>query len=261
MNFAVVSSEQDEAGMNIFRCIHEEIPSLNHYLIKEDSIHAENIDKSLLKNYDFIIFATRHKSQEHRKTFSVHAPGNWKNAEFGGREGKVCKTSALFLKHLFKTLSQETKKMKSDYECTLECTHHGPFIEKPCCFIEIGTTKEEWQDKLSARIIAEIIKRAINSFNEKENWKPAIAIGGPHYCPNFNKIQLNSEYAISHIIPEYALPLTEEMIKEAIEKTIEPIDCILLDWKGLGKSEERKWVIDLLSRLNLKYKRTNEVEK
>ena len=51
------------------------------------------------------------------------------------------------------------------------------------------------------------------------------------------------------------------MIKEAIEKTIEPIDCILLDWKGLGKSEERKWVIDLLSRLNLKYKRTNEVEK
>ena len=31
------------------------------------------------------------------------------------------------------------------YKLTLECTHHGPLIEKPCVFIEIGSTETEWE--------------------------------------------------------------------------------------------------------------------
>jgi len=189
---------------------------------------------------------------------SVHAPGNWGAAEMGGKKRQVCLTSSLFLKHLFQILNQEVKKANSDYEVTLEATHHGPYIEKPCCFIEIGSCEENWRDKKAGLIIAETIKKAITTKVKKH--KTAIGIGGPHYCPNFNKIQLNSDYALSHIIPQYSFPVTEEMIKQAINKTQEKVDLVLLDWKGL-KSEQRQELVRLLNSLNLDYKRTSEIEK
>jgi len=264
MKFVIIASKKDKAGMNIFRFIHENYPSLSHYLIDDESIYADNIDKlNHLRKYDFIIFATKHQSKEKRKTLSIHAPGNWRKAEFGGREGKVCRTSAFFLKHLFKILNKEAEKARLNYELTLEVTHHGPYLEKPCCFIEIGSSEEEWKDKEAGKVIADTIKEAITTFNEKfsqEKYKTAIGIGGPHYCPNFNKIQLNSDLAISHIIPQYVFPITEEMIKQAIEKTKEPISLALLDWKGL-KGKERQETIKILESLELQYKRTSEIEK
>lgn len=263
MKFVIIASSKDEAGKNIFKYIHENLHSLNHYLITDrDTIYADNIDKEIGKDADFIIFTTKHQSQQHNKTLSIHAPGNWKQADFGGEEGKICPTSAIFLKHIFKILNKNAE--NSGYSCTLECTHHGPYIEKPCLFIEIGSTIEEWKDEKAARIIAETIDKAIKTFNEREaerQYTSAIGIGGLHYCPSFNKIQLNSKYALSHITPEYALPLTEEMLTQAINKTIEKPQIILLDWKGMGKSEERQKIIKLLEKKGLKYLRTSEVEK
>ena len=89
----------------------------------------------------------------------------------------------------------------------------------------------------------------------------AIGIGGPHYCPNFNKIQLESNVAISHIIPNYVAPITEEMVREAIEKTEEEVDFAILDWKGLGKSEQRQKVLDILDKMYVRYKKSSEISK
>ena len=48
---------------------------------------------------------------------------------------------------------------------------------------------------------------------------------------------------------------------KAEEKTKEQIKLALVDWKGCGKSEERQSLIKLLEKLNLKYKRTSEIDK
>ena len=46
-----------------------------------------------------------------------------------------------------------------------------------------------------------------------------IAFGGLHHSPNFKKIILNTEFAISHVCPKYNLEnLDKNMIKQAIEK-------------------------------------------
>jgi D-aminoacyl-tRNA deacylase len=148
-----------------------------------------------------------------------------------------------------------------DYKITLECTHHGPLIDKPCIFIEIGSTENEWKDRKAGFIISKTIRDILEDFQENPYNEIAFGIGGPHYSPNFNKIQLRSNVALSHIIPQYALPLTEEMVKEAINKTREEIDFALLDWKGLGNSEQRKQVIEILDRLYVRYKRTSEFDK
>ena len=253
--FAVVVSNNDIAGMNIASFL-SDIPIVR---VDCDIINAENIDKTNkdAANADFIIFASLHLGKQ-EKMLSLHAPGNWHKAEFGGKLEKVCKTSGTALKIFFQELN---KNVPQGWQTTLECTHHGPYIEKPCLFIEIGSSEKDWKDKEAARAIALTIKNAIKILQNANEIETTIGLGGLHYCNNFNKIQLNSQFAISHIIPEYALPLSEEMLKEAIEKTTEKVSLVLLDWKGLGNSEQRQQVIALLDKIGLKYKRTSEIEK
>jgi len=272
MNFAVIYSKQDIAGINIAEALKEHfVPQTQILEFKKDSIYLEDIDKdNRLKNTDFVIFATRHKSEKGTPSLSLHAPGNWRNADFGGKPGKICPTSSLALKYLFQKLNENSKENPEldNYQITLECTHHGPLINKPCCFIEIGSNEKQWHDKEAAKVIAKTIADFQNfdkwKQEQKENKiKTAIAVGGPHYCPNFNKIQLseNSNISIGHIIPEYALPLSESMLKEAIAKTKEHTNLILLDWKGCGNSEQRQQITRLLNKLSLKYERTERIEK
>jgi D-aminoacyl-tRNA deacylase len=263
MKFAIAYGKDDPAGTNIVQHLKKfsqlKIPIIQ---LEKHPIYSDNIDSEKypeLKNIDFLIFASTHKSEKNQPSLSVHAPGNWHKADLGGKPGKICETNAFILKYLFQQLNKNAKPLENKYQITLECTHHGPYIEKPCCFIEIGSTKEQWQDKDAGKIIAKTI---LSLQNYKEStWTPIIAIGGPHYAPSFTKVQLNSSYATGHIIPQYALPLTEDMLKEAIEKTIEPVKLVLLDWKGCGKSKERHKIIELIEQADLKYKRTSEIEK
>ncbi|MFQ5531626.1 MAG: D-aminoacyl-tRNA deacylase, partial [Candidatus Nanoarchaeia archaeon] len=178
-------------------------------------------------------------------------------------KGKICPTSAQFLKQTFEILNKNAAEhnLTKEYEVTLECTHHGPLIQKPCIFIEIGSLEHQWNDRKAGFVIAKTIRDIIQSFKPNPYNEIAIGIGGPHYCPNFNKIQLKSNFALSHIIPQYSLPLNEEMIQESMKKTEEEVDFIVLDWKGLGQSEQRKQVTDILDKLHLNYKRTSQVDK
>ncbi|MBD3247532.1 hypothetical protein GF378_02835 [Candidatus Pacearchaeota archaeon] len=260
--FLIVASKKDKAGINITTALSQHKRKYNFYLVEKDILHEENLSKRKLASYDFIIFASKHKSEKQRKTLSIHAPGNWADALYGGKQGKICKTSALFLKQTFDKLNKNAKDYNlNDYEVTMECTHHGPFIDKPCMFIEIGSTEKEWKDRNAAFAVARTIKEMIEGFKENPYNQVAIAIGGPHYCQSFNKIQLNSNVAISHVIPNYINPVSGEMIKEALEKTEEEVDFALLDWKGIGKAKDRKLVKELLDDLYVRYKRTSEVNK
>lgn len=260
MKISIITSRQDPAGRNI----KAELAKLGiqTYEVEEDIVYPEHVDKNPeLKNSDFFIFASWHKSEKYNKTLSVHPVGNWHQADFGGKPETIDKSNPFFLKFLFQTLNKIATEKEADYEITMEVTHHGPEISKPCCFIEIGSSEKEWDDKKAVNIISETIKQAIKNYKPNSNWISCIGIGGPHYCPSFNKIQLSSNYAISHIIPEYALPLTEEMLKEAIDKTEEQVKTAILDWKAIGKAEERKGIISLLNKHKLKIIRTSEVKK
>lgn len=260
-NYLIVASKKDKAGINITTAL-SQYKDFNFYLVDEEIISTENLHLDKINRYDFVIFASKHKSEKKEKTLSIHAPGNWKDADLGGEPEKVCKTSALFQKQFFEKLNSNVDRYElKDYKVTLECTHHGPLIDKPCVFVEIGSTEMEWNDRRAAFILAKTIAETVESFQENPYNEVAIGIGGPHYCPNFNKIQLNSNIAVSHIIPGYVLPLTEEMIKQAVTKTEEEVDFAILDWKGLGTAEQRQQVTDVLDKMYIQYKRTSEIPK
>jgi len=272
--YLIVASKKDKAGINITTQLSQfrenpllssmkDKPNFDFYLVEDEIIYTKNLDLEKINKYDFIIFASKHKSEKNEKTLSVHAPGNWRSAELGGESRKVSRTSALFQKYIFEILNKNTKSsgLAEKYKVTLECTHHGPLIDKPCLFIEIGSTETEWQDRRAGFILAKTILEAIQEFKPNPYNEVAIGIGGPHYCPNFNKIQLSSNVAISHVIPNYVFPLTEEMVKEAIDKTDEEVDFAVLDWKGMGRAEQREQALKILDRLYINYKRTSEINK
>ena len=100
MKFTIITSKQDPAGRNI----KAELTKLGiqTFEVEEDIVYPEHIDKKPeLKNANFLIFASWHKSEKYRKTLSVHPIGNWHQADFGGREETINKSSAFFIKFLF----------------------------------------------------------------------------------------------------------------------------------------------------------------
>jgi len=266
-NYLIIASKSDKAGKNIvtelFQYVDEfRSENIDFHLIEGSILDEKNLDKHKISKYDFIIFASKHKSEKAEKTLSIHAPGNFRQVWGGGEAGKLSVSSALFNKHLFEILNENVAKHElKNYKVTLEVTHHGPLINKPCVFIEIGSTETEYKDRRAGFVIAKTIKDAIETFKPNKYREIAIGIGGPHYAPNFNRIQLNSNIAISHIIPSYIQPIEDGMVQQAIEKTLEEVDFAIIDWKGLGKSEQRDKVIELLEKNYISWKKTSEIKK
>lgn len=269
--YLVVVSKKDKAGINIATQLVQfkenpilsswgGKPSFDFYFVEEEMIFTENLNLGKINEYDFIIFASKHQSEKKERSLSVHSPGNFRKADFGGVQGKVCPSSALFNKALFEKLNEQAKKFTlTDFKITLEVTHHGPLIDKPCVFIEIGSSENEWGNRRLGFIIAKTIQETIEEFKENKYREIAVGIGGPHYCPSFNNIQLKSNVAIAHVIAEYNAPITREMVLEAIKKTQEDVDFVLLDWKGLGKSEQRQEVIKMLEDNYIQWKKTSDI--
>ena len=271
---AIIASFKDPAGINIrnnllelfdFEKIDEKfdnneifeynrIPNKNIklYLMNDELVYSEHIDKKI--DADFLIFASKHRSRENKPSFAVHAIGNWGIANLGGKDKKLCPSSAVLLKNFFMELNENAK--ETNFEVTLEATHHGPYVEKPSVFVEIGSTEKEWNDNTNWEIIAKTIMNGIK--NENKNYKLAVGIGGPHYPVNFNKIALRTDIALSHICQKYALKnLNEGAISQAIQKTKEKVDFMLLDWKGLGTEKQR--IVEILKNLGMEIRRTDKI--
>ncbi|MEK6946895.1 MAG: D-aminoacyl-tRNA deacylase [Nanoarchaeota archaeon] len=273
---AIIASSKDPAGINIrnnliglfdFRKLNDKFNGNEVYEFKEindkivrlhltnnDLIFSENIDGQI--DADTFIFASKHRSKENTQSFTVHGIGNWNNAEMGGSERKLCQSSAVLMKNIFLELNENAK--QTNYQTTMEVTHHGPYVEKPAIFVEIGSTEKEWGEKTNGEIIAKTIMNSLQ--NENKDYKIAVGIGGTHYCANFNKIMLRSDVAFSYVCPKYALNyLDEEMINQAITKTKEKADFAVLDWKGLGT--EKKRIVEMLEKLGIKAERTDKILK
>jgi len=251
-DFKILNDKFDDNDVFQYNKIHNTI--INLYLTNNDLIHSENIDRQI--NADIFIFASKHRSKENTPAFTVHSIGNWNSAEMGGYEKKLCHSSAILMKNMFIGLNENAK--HTNYEITMEATHHGPYIEKPAVFVEIGSTEKEWKEKTNGEIIAKTIIKSLE--NENKDYKIAVGIGGTHYCANFNKIMLKSDVAFSYVCPKYALQnLNEDLIQQSLQKTTEKIDFAVLDWKGLGAEKQR--IVEMLEKLNVKVERTDKILK
>ena len=213
------------------------------FTISSDSIHAENIDRRIPA--DLFVFATRHVSRTGVPALTAHSVGNWGKADFGGRDDTICTTSASLLKLFLQNLAAVAKSEDYKGEVVQESTHHGPYLEKPAVFIEVGSAESDWKDERLASMVADSLIGGLGDYAALENdFVPVVGLGGLHYGSGFRKLMLDSDYAVGHICPKHHLQsLTMELLRQAMESC--GAESVALDWKGLGQEKQR--IKELLS--------------
>ncbi len=70
-NFLIVASKQDSAGINITTQLSQFQDSYNQnfrfYLVDKSILNTENLDLEKINRFDFIIFASKHRSEKKEK--------------------------------------------------------------------------------------------------------------------------------------------------------------------------------------------------
>lgn len=215
--------------------------------IKEKKIFRENLDKEIIQALnipvDQLVFLSKHTSKTKKPTLTVHPIGNYGTADFGGKDKTLVPSCPRLMTNILKTIYLHHKQNNSAYDVCYEVTHHGPYVETPSLFVEIGSSEEEWIQNQPAEIIAQsILEVMIPHPYEHQQQTPDIVllgIGGGHYAPRFSDIIKEKHVAFGHMIPSYQIEngnLSEEIIDQAIQKTPN-INGVYLHKKALKKSQ------------------------
>ena len=199
--------------------------------VEERLIYADRIDERLSKlvEFDELVFISRHSSKDGRKIVTVHSTGNVGRAEFGGKPYSLAKPSPLTMKNFALLASKKVE--ETEYEFTMEATHHGPSeISLPSAFYEIGSTEEEWRDEEIANLVAESILGAVEKLGE---WKVAVGVGGTHYIPRQTEIEVSTIFAFAHNFPKYTFnDLSKEFLEYAFD--LSDAELFIIDEKSVN---------------------------
>lgn len=221
-------------------------------ILDNELIYAQNIT-DFSPHLELIIFVSRHSSVSGTPTLSVHTPGNLgESADLGGKPKSVSISPANAMRTALKAMAKlvEEKQLNNDYKVCYECTHHGPSLDKPAMFVELGSSQKQWEDKRAAEVVAHAAMEAALNFGKKEA-KAVLGIGGPHYNEKFTRTALETDIAFGHMIPKYGIPaVSEEILRQCVEKTFEIVDSAVLDWKGI-KGEDKPKLVEMLDAIGV----------
>lgn len=235
--------------------------------IKDLHIYSEGLDERIKKEIgqseierikiECIIFISRHSSKTKNRTLTVHPVGNFGAAEVGGKPGELAPTNPHLMTRALRALNCEYKKLgrkkadyadknasKENYAISFEATHHGPYLQTPAFFIEVGSEENAWNDAAACEVIAKAVlstltQGAKDNENDEENAesplkesaRPSlkepvhsapilIGIGGGHYAPRFSDAAMKKNAAFGHMIPAYAAAnVTDAAVEKAIKNT------------------------------------------
>jgi D-aminoacyl-tRNA deacylase len=134
--------------------------------------------------------------------------------------------------------------LKSDFEVSLEGTHHGPWVTTPAMFAEIGSQQEQWQRRDAADLWADVLVHELLGHEllggssgpsddvTSGNWWDArwksggdgrraedgegsksialVCIGGGHYAPKHGDLVrgAGAHVFLGHILPSYTMHFT-----------------------------------------------------
>jgi len=218
--------------------------------IEQESVSTQSL--AFPSPLRLLIFLSRHQSKSGTPTFSVHTPGNLGEAALGGLPRRVSVSPASAMKEALKAMKRAQEEMNLEYEVSYECTHHGPSLDVPTMFVELGSSDTQWRDLEAAEAVA---RGAMAAASNEKLYPTVLGIGGPHYNRKFTKIALSTETAFGHIIPKYAISrIDADILRQCIVKTVEPVEKIVLDWKGI-KGADKNGLLSLLSEFDLEIER------
>ena len=250
----LVAFENDPAGHNMAKYLSQKMEkngdvyhSKNFDLIEIDSpaISADWLDEKY--DYDGFVFLSKHAAESGTLALTCHSTGNFNEAKFGGNQKELAIPYPNLQKKYLQTL-WDNRESFSDFEITIEATHHGPtHLKKPSIFVEVGTTEQQWNNESLCSSVAQLVFETLE--NPIDSYPFAICFGGTHYSEKFTKELLFGKYALGTVMPKHALEFLNPVIFEHLITQNNGAEAALLDWKSLGKYKQT--LIDLLSTTKL----------
>ncbi|MFQ6080235.1 MAG: D-aminoacyl-tRNA deacylase [Candidatus Bathyarchaeia archaeon] len=251
----IVASTKDIAGMNIAHQILEhygfeklpeafrELPvystGVQNQEVRLVFVDVEPVYTQFITDFftpELLVFISRHSSLSGIPTLSAHTPGNLGRAELGGVPRKVSISPASAMRDALLEMAKLKEEMRLNYQVSYECTHHGPSLDVPTMFVELGSSPKQWKDLRAAEVVAHAAMAAVS---KRSRYPAALGIGGPHYNKEFTKIALGTQTAFGHMIPKYAIPQVDaEMVEQCVERTMETVESAFLDWKGIRGADK-----------------------
>ncbi len=253
MDLFLLISKKDVASENIGRFLDKKFfEDIGVEVIETEKLHLyltdEDIEEMGIKGP--ILVLSSHASEMGVKSLTVHTPGNFSENLFGGEKRKLSYANPILQSVLLKELY--AKNPFKDFRVSLEVTHHGPTIDAPVTFYEVGSSEKEWRDEEVCKFMAKILKSAIPKYFDllEKDLRICFGVGGPHYAPNFTRKVIKENMIIGHIMPKYNF--NPEMFPEMVMKNFpKRAEVCVIDWKGLN-GEQRRSIVN--------YCRKNSIE-
>jgi len=200
-----------------------------------------------------VVFVSRHSGVAGIPTLSAHTPGNLtEEAKFGGLPRKISVSPAGAMKNALLEMARLREEMPLDYQVSYECTHHGPSLDVPTMFVELGSSPKQWNDLEAAEAVAHAAMAAVS---KKSKYSAVLGVGGPHYNEKFTKIALSTNVAFGHIVPKYAVSqVDDEIVRQCVQRTQEKVESAFFDWKGM-RGADRERIARALTELNVPVER------
>ena len=167
-----------------------------------------------------VIFPSRHVAASGQPSLTVHPivvmyHGVDEEVPFGGKPGSAPPPNTRLGPWFRELLAIDVQNIRDTFEISLEVTHHGPWLNAPSLFIEIGSTPNEWPDEAAAELLADVIWRGlgldgntgIGGWDEETNRgeKVVVGLGGGHYAMRLCSVAANAGIWIGHMLANYGL--------------------------------------------------------
>lgn len=182
-------------------------------------IHDERLDLRLpadvLPEPAPMVFPSIHASESGRPCFTVHPLGNFgTEAEVGGAAGQLTPAAPRWMTDALRRLAEAGRAI--GLSATFEATHHGPYLERPAFFAEIGFGDSSAPPPEAVRALA----ATLLELAEDPADRVALGVGGGHYVPHLTELALDRRWAFGHLVSRHALArATGEELRAALAKT------------------------------------------
>jgi Uncharacterized protein conserved in archaea len=254
MSVLFVCSEKDLPSVNMKNCLMtkrewEDVGTFGNdrfltcgdaaMMITSDlHIYSDNVDvraKEAGISPDTVIFMSRHSAASGEAALTVHPIGNYGENKYGGKEGKLVRSAPSLMSDALRKIMSYSD--LPEFKICFEVTHHGPWLERPTFFIEIGSDEKNWGNIRAADILSDVLLNI-----EPNDYISAIGVAGGHYAPRFTEVVEGFKVNFGHMIPNYHLEGKDDesiirMTKDACEAT--GTDIVYIHKKSLKKPEER----------------------
>jgi D-aminoacyl-tRNA deacylase len=208
--------------------------------IPDESLYRNNLDAevhaSLGVKARTVVYLSRHSSKTGLRSLTVHPIGNFSHARYGGFFRQLVHCCPGGMTMALRKLHKVARETDLKHHVSFEATHHGPYLNTPTFFIEIGSDEDAWGEREPAEAIA----RTVLEVEPVGAGPVLVGVGGGHYAPRHTDVALKKAVSYSHIIPSHAIPSLGNSTLEAMMDYVCEARMVYFHRKAMPKPDLRR---------------------